>query len=225
MAERQRLGMSLAAAIRAVDAAPPADSSVFAAVAAASSRPATRLSRRAMLALSRAIEDACAAAGGPSVLVGSFQREAIFRARQALWHDLARGATTCVVLADFPEVRIDGGILEVPIDDAPPLQREWAVAVAGPGLHACLTGWELLGAGDVNFEAIWTVAPAAVHAAIERVLAVARHRAPDHVPDITPTPPGGGDPLAQVLNLMDRVIARLDRATADEHRTSRDPRR
>ena len=138
------------------------------------------------------------------------------------WHG---GATTCVVLADFPEVRIDGGILEVPIDDAPPLHREWAVAVAGPGLHACLTGWELLGAGDAIFEAIWTIAPAAVHAAIERVLAVAHHRAPDHVPDITPTPPGGGDPLAQVLNLMDRVIARLDRATADEHRTSPDARR
>ena len=101
VAERQRLGMSLAAAIRAVDA-DRLSSSVFAAVAAASSRPATRLSRRAMLALSRAIEDACAAAGGPSVLVGSFQREAIFRARQALWHDLAQGGDDVRGVGRFP---------------------------------------------------------------------------------------------------------------------------
>ena len=46
-------------------------------------RPSMRLSRRSMLAISRSIEDACAASGGPSVLVGSFQREAVFRRRRA----------------------------------------------------------------------------------------------------------------------------------------------
>ena len=218
MVERQRIGMSLGASIRAVSGAPPAESSVFAAVAATSSRPAIRLSRRAMLAISRAIEDASAATGGPSVLVGSFQRQAIFRARQPLWRDLARGAAACVVLADFPEARVQDGIVEVPIDESPPLQREWAVAVAGPGLRACLTGWEWLGGGP--FEAIWTVRPDAVDAAIERVLAVARHRAPEQMPDVPPVPAVRHDSLDQVQLLVDRVITRLDRWSAHEHHPS-----
>ena len=129
-------------------------------------------------------------------------------ARQPLWHDLVRGATLCVVLADFAEVRADDGVVEVPIDDASPLQREWAVAVAGPGLRACLTGWELL-AGGTRFEAIWTVEPDVVDAALQRVLAVARHRAPDQLPDIA-LPAVRQDTLPQVLRLMDRIVARLD---------------
>ncbi|MGD9996877.1 MAG: DICT sensory domain-containing protein [Ilumatobacteraceae bacterium] len=212
---RQRAGLSLPAAIRSVRTTGPPDSSVFAAVAEASSRPAVRLSRRAMLAISRAIEDTAAASGGPTVALGSFQREQVFRGCERRWRELARGSVSCVVLADFAEARSRAGVIEVPVGDASPLHREWAVAVAGRRVRACLAGWESLDAAG-HFEALWSVDPDVVAAALRRGLAVARSAAPDAMlPDATSPlldpPPLDRDAPSQTMALMDRVIARLDR--------------
>jgi DICT domain-containing protein len=208
--DRQRSGMSLVAAIRSVRATAPADTSVFAAVAEISFRPAVRLSRRAMLAISRSIEDAAAATGGPTVALGSFQRESVFRGCEGRWRELARGSSTCIVLADFDSVRSHGSLVEVPVARESPLQREWAVAVSSRRLHACLAGWESLDGRGRHFEAVWSVDPEVVGAALRRGFEVARSTAPDLVPDV-PIAPADGDRLDDALDLMDRIIARLDR--------------
>jgi DNA-binding transcriptional MerR regulator len=204
---RQRAGLSLAAAIRGVQPEAPGDTSIFSAVAAASTRPAARRTRRGMLAISRAIEDACAAAGDLDVVIGSFQREEVFRGCEARWRALAGIARVCVVLADFDEVRVHDGIVEVPIDAAPPLAREWAIAVVGRRVEACLSGWEWPGA-EGPFEAVWSVEPDVVRAAVDRVLGVARHRAADAVGDVAVA--AGQASVGDALELMDRILRRLD---------------
>ena len=211
MLERQRAGMSLAAAIRqSVGDAAPVDASLFAAVTQVSGRTPVRRSRRTMLAFSRAIEDACLAAGGSTVIVGSFQREDVFRECEGRWREIARGAALCVALADFAEVGGSGSIVEVPVTPSSPLRREWSVAVAGPRLWAVLAGWEWPEAADDGFEALWSVEPHVVTAAVEHGIALARAAAPDRVVDVV-LPAQSGDGVVPAMALIDRVLSRLDR--------------
>jgi DNA-binding transcriptional MerR regulator len=206
---RQRTGLALGAAIRMVRGLAPPSASVFAAALSASTRPATRFSRRTMLAISRAIEDAVAATGEHGVLVGCFQRADRFDPARARWRELARGATASVVLADFAEARIADGIVEVPIDEGSPLLREWSIAVASPRLRACLVGWEWLGERGSRFEALWSVDSDVVDATLERGLAVARQTV-DTLGDVSLPSGSSSDPALTQL-LMDRIVARLDR--------------
>jgi DICT domain-containing protein len=208
--ERQRAGLSLSAAIRSVRAATSSESSIYAAVAETSARPSALLSRRAMLAISRSIEDACAAAGSSAAIVGSFQREAVFRGCEARWAELARTASACVVLADFNRVSVGRHLVEVPIGDQSPLRREWAIAVVGPRLAACVAGWESLEPGSRRFEAHWSVEPGVVRAGVERGLTLGRVAAPGAVADVA-MPAPGDDPLREAMALFDRVLGRLDR--------------
>jgi DICT domain-containing protein len=189
--------------------APPTPS-IFAAVVEASTRPAARRSRRAMLAISRAIEDACAASGESAALVGSFQREDVFRRCERRWVDLARGSQVCVALADFATGSQHDGIVEVPTGDAAPMRREWSVAVLGPHLHACLAGWEWPGEETGYFEAIWSVDRDVVVAAVQRGLDIAGLHTPDSLlqqSSATASP----DALQQAMRLMDRIVDSLDR--------------
>jgi DNA-binding transcriptional MerR regulator len=208
--DRQRAGLSLGAAITAVIEAGEATAgwSAVAEIAAASSRPAMRLSRRAMLALSRAIEDASAASGRSGVIVGCFQRESVYRACESRWRELARGAQACVVFADFAEPGGSPSVVEVPIAPASPLHREWAVAVASPKLAACVAGWEWPSGG--TFEARWSIEPAVVRQVIDRAMSAARTVAGDRVPMGIGVGAPPGD-LGAAMSLLDRVIERLDR--------------
>lgn len=174
---RQQSGSSLAAAIaHAVahaEARQPSSSSLFAAVAAVSQQPPQRVSRRAMLALSRSIEDASASAGGPQQVVGSFQRRGIYDGCASRWLELARGADMALAFADFEDVRRVESIVEVPIAATSPLHREWAVVSASESFAACLVGWQWSPGVD-GFEAIWTVDGTVVAAALQRAIDVAR---------------------------------------------------
>ena len=78
-------GMNLGAAIRAVHAhGVQSDRSVFAGLRSRWPQlPVTTMSQRAMLAISRAIEDECCAASQRPVLVGSFQTDELYRAQRA----------------------------------------------------------------------------------------------------------------------------------------------
>jgi DNA-binding transcriptional MerR regulator len=208
--DRQRAGLSLAAAIAAVvDAGEAATGwSAYAEIEAASRRAPTHLSRRAMLAFSRAIEDASAASGRSGVVVGCFQRESVYRACEPRWLALARSAQACVAFADFAELGGPPSVVEVPIEPASPLHREWSVAVANTKLAACVAGWEWPGGGA--FEALWSIEPEVVHRVIERALSAARLVAGDRVPlgIGLAAPPSD---LGAAMSLLDRVIERLDR--------------
>ena len=210
---RQRTGSSLPAAIAHASAAPPSSASLFAAVAAVSSQPAQRVSRRGMLALSHSIEDASASAGGPHQVVGSFQRRDIYDGCARRWLELARGATVGLVFADFDEVHDRGLLVEIPIASESPLHREWAVVAAGESFAACLVGWQW-SLGDPSFEAIWSVDGAVVTAALQRGIDVARAFDPTlQLPDAMT--PDVADRSAQAL--LARVVTELDvRVTALE---------
>ena len=161
-------GLSLAAAIaRATqDGDAPAAPSIFAGLR--ERRPELTpypVPKRLLVPISHALEDECSARGGGAVLIGSFQRERFFRQAERRWRSFARTAELCIVLGDFPGLN-DGasGPIEVPIDRSHPLSREWAIVCDGPGVSACLAGWERPGGegSDRVFEMLWSVEPGAV---------------------------------------------------------------
>ena len=109
-------GLSLQAAIELAhdvgDEQPP---SVYASLRSRYPELETQLlSKRAMLAMSHAIEDECLARAERPLLFGCFQRERFYRASESRWRELARTAEQAVVLADFgrarhPKQRTDRG--------------------------------------------------------------------------------------------------------------------
>jgi DNA-binding transcriptional MerR regulator len=168
---RQR-GLSLQAAIDLASAQdgdePP---SVYAALRERfPALEAQLLPKRAVLMLSRAIEDECLARGERPVLFGCFQRERFYRQSESRWRELARTAERAVVLADFPRVRRPRHApVEVPIRGRAPLTREWAVVCESPSFAACLTGWERPEEASRQrvFETTWTVEAPAVRLAAQ----------------------------------------------------------
>jgi DICT domain-containing protein/predicted DNA-binding transcriptional regulator AlpA len=128
----------------------------------------TVLTKPAVLALSRAIEDEYCALAADGVVVGCFQRERFYRHAERRWRELARTAQLAVALADFPR-RADpaDGPLEVPIDRGHALAREWAVLISADPINACLAAWEQPLEEEVpdaarRFEVLWSFDPAVV---------------------------------------------------------------
>jgi DNA-binding transcriptional MerR regulator len=147
------------------------------------------LSKRAMLALSRAIEDECLARAERPILFGCFQRERFYRASQNRWDELSRTAERAVVLADFPRIRTPRGCaIEVPIAATDPIAREWAIVCESPSFGACLAGWErpatTSGGGERVFEAAWTIEAPAVRLAAQACWRLASASAPDLLEDL-----------------------------------------
>ena len=68
-------------------------------------------------------------------------------------------------MADFAELRQPRGApVEVPIDRADPIGREWSLVCDAPGFAALLSAWERPGQDDVpdpqrTFETVWSVEP------------------------------------------------------------------
>jgi MerR family transcriptional regulator, light-induced transcriptional regulator len=145
------------------------------------------LPKRALLAMSRAVEDECLARAERPVLFGCFQRERFYRQSEGRWRELARTAERAVVLADFPRLRRPRHApVEVPIRAREPLAREWAVVCESPSFAACLTGWERPreSRGERLFEATWTVEAPAVRLAAQVCGRLISQAAPELVADL-----------------------------------------
>jgi DICT domain-containing protein/predicted DNA-binding transcriptional regulator AlpA len=166
-------GLSMAAAIvraRAAQIVP--ETSIYAALRRR--RPDLQpfiASKRSLLALTHAIEDAHCACAGSGILIGSFQREHHYRRSQRRWDSFSRTLALSVALADFKELRVPArGVAEVPVDRDHQLSREWTVIVDSDEAKACLAAWELPDAREMpdqsrRFEVVWSFDPAAVAAA------------------------------------------------------------
>ena len=140
--------------------------------------------KRSLVRISRAIEDECLARGEQGVLLGGFQEERHYRASEQRWRELARTAAAALALADFELVaEPPGGPVELPLEPASPLHREWALVWDGPGFGVCLAAWERLGHrgpdGERRFEALWSVEPEVVRPAAFVLLAAAAAAAPE----------------------------------------------
>lgn len=180
VSEERRRGLSVAAAIARVTAAPVEPiRSLFATLRAW--RPdvaAHRLRKRELLRLSRAIEDETSARAERAILVGGFQSARFYRHSERRWMDLARTADAAIVYADFRRFRAPRGApAEVPVSRRDPLSREWIVVLDAPTSAACLAGRELPGqahGSDRLFEALWTVEPEVVRDAARIAAELAR---------------------------------------------------
>jgi len=190
-------GLSLQAAIElAHDAGEEQALSVFASLRSRYPQLEPQIvSKRAMLVMSRAIEDESLARAERPLLFGCFERERFYRASEGRWQELARTAERAVVLADFARTRRPrGGPVEVPIAPSDPVAREWAIVCESPSFGACLAGWERPpdAPGERLFEAVWTVEAPAVRLAAQVCLRLATAAVPDVVEalgdrlDVTP---------------------------------------
>lgn len=129
-----------------------------------------RLSRRAMLACSRAIEDESLARGRRPVVLGSFQHARRFWESAHRWEEIARTAGYCAALADFdsdaarpPATR--GDVVLAPQPDRAPMLREWTVVYVDELDGGVLSGWQVPGEGAELYEAIVSSRPAVALAA------------------------------------------------------------
>jgi DNA-binding transcriptional MerR regulator len=177
-------GLSLQAAIElARDLGEEQPQSVYASLRARYPQLDSQLlSKRAMLWMSRAIEDECLARAERPLLFGCFQRERFYRASEGRWRELARTAERAIVLADFKRARAPKqGPVEVPIHGSDPVAREWAIVCESPSFGAVLAGWERPHElpGERVFEAAWTIEAPAVRLAAQVCLRLAAAAAPE----------------------------------------------
>lgn len=224
---RRDAGLSLAAAIGQAQAmGEQVLPSLFAVLRRAQPElPGHTLPKRALVQLSRAIEDEYCARAEPAIVVGAFQRERHYRQSAPRWRELARTARSAVVLAEFPHrtrSRRAARPIEVPLDADSPALREWAVVVHGPRFCVGLTAWELPGQradpdGSRVFEAIWSTEPSATRALVTAAAAIAGgavgddlRRARDEIDTGFPPP----EPEAATA-LAHRMIGYLGRCMSD----------
>ena len=182
--ERDR-GLSLAVAIERVTAEPSGPPSLFAPLR--ERRPdllPVAIRKRQVLHLSRAVEEESAARAERALMIGAFQQPEFYRASEARWRRLARGADLTFVLATFEQAgRPDDGPVEVPIHSGEPIADEWAVICLAPGYSACLIGWETVGAtdaadGDRTFDVLLSVEPSVVREAAGAAVGIAAEGEP-----------------------------------------------
>ena len=214
-AERER-GIALPVAIERAQGASPRVTSLFAQLR--ERRPDLQpmtVRKQYLTPLARAIEEESAARAERPLLIGSFQRERFYRRSERRWRELARGAESAFVFADFERLREPADApAELPIDRSHPVSREWALVCAAPEHGACMVAWEPPGRtrpGDAReFELLLSFEPAVVHETAEMATALAAPIAPDlaersrqHLQQLAPALPG------QQLRLSSAVTARL----------------
>jgi len=216
-------GLSLTAAIQRANEDPeaPGAPSIFAGLR--KSRPELApypVPKRLLVPISHAMEDECSSRGGGAVLIGSFQHERFFRTAEPRWRSFARTAELTVVLGDFPKPRSPKGCpVEIPIDRSHPLSREWAIVCDGPGVSACLAGWQRPGRADDGqrvFEMLWSVEPDVVRDAARIGVELASSRwssLRDRVPDwLWQQPEPDNSTLERATALTNRMLAYVSAA-------------
>src|SRR3954452_1881859 len=165
VAFRER-GLSVPAAVeraRGADMATDRPSFYGALAAGEDPLPSQVLTKRTLLAISRAMEEETMSRAAAPVVFGAFQRERNYRAVEHRYSAMARTADAVVVFADFEQLWAGaGGPAEVRLGADDALGREWAVIVDAPGYTACLLAWEqprsaraALADRERTFETIW----------------------------------------------------------------------
>ena len=180
-----------------------------------------------LLAVTRAIEDECAARAQRPVLLGSFQRQRFYQASASRWADLARTAEQTVVFADFGRSRRrPGALAEVAVPEDSPLRREWALICDAPDTPACLMAWERPGQEELRdrdrtFEMLWSVDPQVVRTAARIGVGLATASIPDLPERIADRLSGDPGPSSADLRRASGLIERTLDYVADVGRAAR----
>jgi MerR family transcriptional regulator, light-induced transcriptional regulator len=181
------------------------------------------LTKRTLLAISRAIEDETMSRAASPVVFGAFQREGNYRAVEHRYRAMARTADAVVVFADFERLHSrDGEIAEVPLEAGDALGNEWAVVIDAPGYSACLLAWERplprsaerVPDRERTFETLWTLDPRMVRRASEVGAALAR-RADDSLGErieglLAERPLAMEHPAPSLTSVTNRIVGYLD---------------
>jgi DICT domain-containing protein len=179
-----------------------------------------QLTKRVVLAASRAIEDVVLEHADRPVLIGGFQRAQFWRASETRWRALALRSHTTVVLADLPGPTTDGPLHEVPLGPDAPLRREWIIVCDSPTAPAVLVATE----GDPHvdradldrvFHAWWSVDPVIVREAARIGIAIATPAHPavfESVGDrLAGEPRVTADSMRLAMTLTTRIVAEIER--------------
>ncbi len=159
-------GLSLSAAIERVKRSTPLQNwSPFATLRRRQPELEPRLiSKRALIALSHAIEDEMLARAERALIFGCFQRVRFYRQEQARWLELTDAAPAAAVFADFDAAAAPlSAPAEIPIAPGDPLSREWALVCYGERHAVCMSGREPASSradgltAERRFETVWTV--------------------------------------------------------------------
>ena len=209
-------GLALPAAVTAAgQAAEAGETSVFAGLRRRHpGLVAQTITKRSLLALSRAIEDECCSRAEHPRLFAAFQRERFYRASEARWRDLSRTARSAVVFADFGRSDDSGSPVLVDLPASAPLRREWVLVCDSAELPACLAAWELPGQNAApdkrrRFETVWSVDARVVRDAARICAALAGQWGDP--PDDGPAPRPSAD-LLRAQSLFHRFVEHLDPA-------------
>src|SRR4051794_7258651 len=218
-------GLSVPAAVDRVRGADMATDrpSLFGALATGEDPlPSQVLSKRTLLAISRAIEEETMSRAAAPVVIGAFQSERNYRAVEHRYLAMARTADAVVVFADFDRLAAGaGGPVEVPLEPGDALGREWAVVVDAPGYSACLLAWEQPHSParrgpdrQRTFETIWTLDPRVVRRAAHVGASLAR-RADDALGErvealLADRPLAMEQPAPSLTSVTNRIVGYLD---------------
>jgi MerR family transcriptional regulator, light-induced transcriptional regulator len=231
-AARQRAnGLSMPMAVqRAKELLGQPESSVYAGIRRRHPELGTQLlSKPAVLAICRAIEDECCAQAERPLLFASFQQERFYRASEHRWAELSRTAHDAVVFADFGAETVGAGPsttgrrpLEVPVPFDAPLNREWVLVCDSPDYPGCVVGWERPETADVEdsarlFETTWSVDPRVVrHAARICAQLAARYGGvgTDAWPQLEDLPPEASTATRRASGVLDRMLGYLSVSSA-----------
>jgi DNA-binding transcriptional MerR regulator len=214
-------GLSVAAAVaEARSATAQAEVSVFAGLRRRhAGLPASVVSKRTLLALTRAVEDECCAQATRPVLFAAFQRRQFYRESATRWDELARTARCAVVFADFGRRQppTAHGPVRVHLPADAPLRREWLLVCDSPDLPACVVGWELpepgvQAAAGRRFEVVWSLDPQVVRDAARMCARIAADQAGEaaRMLDRLNPPAAPSADLARAERLFQRLVGYLD---------------
>jgi MerR family transcriptional regulator, light-induced transcriptional regulator len=223
LALRER-GLSVPAAVARVRAADTGTDrpSLFGALSGGDQPVSSQLlTKRTLLAISRAIEDETMSRAASPVVFGAFQRESNYRSVEHRYRAMARTADAVVVFADFERLEArEGAIAEVPLEAGDALGNEWAVVIDAPGYSACLLAWERprpaerVPDRERTFETLWTLDPRMVRRAAEVGASLAR-RADDALGArieglLAERPLAMEHPAPSLTSVTNRIVGYLD---------------
>ena len=210
-------GLSMTAAIdRVHESSRPVPVSVFAGLRERHPEVAPAvMTKRAVLGLTHALEDEFCARAATGFALGCFQRERFYRQAERRWGELSRTADLVVAVADFPELREpSGGAIEVPVDAAEAMAREWTLVLDSPGNAVCLAAWEHAGSAELpdmlrEFEVLWSFEPSVVRSATQVAGEVLGRFAPTVAERIPSVLAPQGRPLGPELRFASSLAHRM----------------